>query len=124
MEDTIQQLQQNLQALQQSSQQLQQQLTGKLDTTKVTRASDITQTGWAVDARELNASISGSLAEKIDKTSQKITGMTGNDLQGKEYTEKSIVLKLVFEGGKYYVYGFSGENTVFKVDGWTYIKRI
>lgn len=46
---------------------------GKLDADRVTDSESVTVPGWAADARQLNASISGTMAEKLQKAVQDIT---------------------------------------------------
>ena len=42
-------------------------MTGKLDASKVTSSTTVTEMGYAADARQLNPAVAGSLAEKIKK---------------------------------------------------------
>ena len=47
-------------------------LQGRLSTDKVTRSGAVTEPGWAVDARELNAATAGTLANRVSGIQDRI----------------------------------------------------
>lgn len=46
----------------------------KLDTSRVTQLKSVTQPGYAVDARELNASLSGTVANEMERMNESLSG--------------------------------------------------
>ena len=54
---------------------LAQALTGKLDASKVTGATTVTEIGYAADARQLNPAVAGSLAGKVKNTEEMVKGL-------------------------------------------------
>lgn len=69
---SISQKEAQIAALQQKDADLTNALAGKLNADRVTRSAGITEAGWALDARELNAGMTGSLAHSVAGNAQSI----------------------------------------------------
>ena len=59
-------------ALEETVQGLSAALAGKLGTEKVTQSTAVTEAGYAADARQLNPAVGGSLADRVENTTNRL----------------------------------------------------
>lgn len=72
----------------------------KLDLDKVTQSDSITERGYAVDARELNASLSGTVANKTERINESLSGCSR--LFGGQMINRGSDLNDYLSPGNYY----------------------
>lgn len=75
---SIAQKQEQITALQAMDSELTRQMALKLNADRITQSASVTEAGWALDARELNAAVNGSLSNRIAGNAADIRRLEGS----------------------------------------------
>lgn len=65
-------------------------LNGRLDVNRVTQGTSITEAGWAVDARQMNPEVDGSLANQLGVLDETVSTNKAKMLRHLNYTNANV----------------------------------